>query len=33
VIVNSDGGFEDGTAEAVAAAEFTSPATILVPIP
>jgi glycosyltransferase involved in cell wall biosynthesis len=30
VIVNSDGGSTDGTANAVAAAEFTAPATILV---
>ncbi|MGE0453080.1 MAG: glycosyl transferase family 2 [Vicinamibacteria bacterium] len=33
VIVNSDGGSRDGTAEAVAAAEFGAPATILVSHP
>lgn len=33
VIVNSDGGSKDGTAEAVAAAEFLAPATILVSHP
>ncbi len=33
VIVNSDGGSKDGTAEAVAAAEFSAPATILVSHP
>jgi glycosyltransferase involved in cell wall biosynthesis len=33
VIVNSDGGSKDGTAEAVAAAEFPAPATILVSHP
>jgi glycosyltransferase involved in cell wall biosynthesis len=33
VIVNSDGGSKDGTAEAVAAAEFVAPATILVSHP
>ncbi|HJS59039.1 MAG TPA: glycosyl transferase family 2 [Vicinamibacteria bacterium] len=33
VIVNSDGGSKDGTPEAVAAAEFSSPATILVSHP
>ena len=33
VIVNSDGGSKDGTAEAVAAADFSSPGTILVSHP